>query len=131
MNLIILVFVGGAFGAMWREFLILLIPRLSDGFPLNIFVANMLASFLLGWSAESYRRTALHQYVHVMVGTGIMGGMSTFSSFVHGAVDLLDRPDEIPVVLTYVLGSLLLGFIAVATGMKVARVTTPTPTDRA
>lgn len=46
-NLIILVFVGGAFGAMCREFIMLSVPRLADGFPMDIFVANIIAAFLL------------------------------------------------------------------------------------
>ena len=48
LNLIILIFVGGAFGAMCREFVMLSVPRLADGFPMDIFVVNIVAAFLLG-----------------------------------------------------------------------------------
>jgi CrcB protein len=34
------VFVGGALGAVLREFVMLAVPNLADGFPLDILVAN-------------------------------------------------------------------------------------------
>ncbi len=90
-NLIILVFVGGAFGAMCREFIMLSVPRLADGFPMDIFVANIIAAFLLGLTTSFFKKDKINQYVHLMVGTGIMGGLSTFSSFVFGAVEMMKK----------------------------------------
>ena len=92
LNMIILVFVGGAFGAMCREFVMLSVPRLADGFPMDIFVANIVAAFLLGVATSLFKSNRINQYVHVMVGTGIMGGLSTFSSFVFGAVEMMKDP---------------------------------------
>ena len=43
-NRVILVLVGGAFGAMLREYLMLSVPQI-DGLPLDILVANVGASF--------------------------------------------------------------------------------------
>ena len=74
LNMIILIFVGGAFGAMCREFVMLSVPRLADGFPMDIFVANIVAAFLLGVATSLFKSNRINQYVHVMVGTGIMGG---------------------------------------------------------
>lgn len=48
MNMVILIFVGGAFGAICRELLMLGVPSLSDGFPLDILAANIIASFFAG-----------------------------------------------------------------------------------
>jgi CrcB protein len=93
-NLIILVFVGGAFGAMCREFIMLSVPRLADGFPMDIFVANIIAAFLLGLATSFFKNGKINQYVHLMVGTGIMGGLSTFSSFVFGAVEMMKTPER-------------------------------------
>ncbi len=58
-NLIILVFVGGAFGAMCREFIMLSVPRLADGFPMDIFVANIIAAFLLGLTTSFFKKDKL------------------------------------------------------------------------
>ena len=76
-----LVFIGGAVGATAREFLMLLVPTLSRGFPLDILVANVVASFLIGVSTGRHDRKVINDGWHLTVTTGIMGGLSTFSSF--------------------------------------------------
>ena len=113
LNLIVLVFVGGAFGAMCREFVMLSVPRLADGFPMDIFVANSVAAFLLGLATSLFKSNRINQYVHVMVGTGIMGGLSTFSSFVFGAVEMMKDPTGVLVSICYLVTSLVIGFAAV------------------
>lgn len=118
-NLIILVFVGGAFGAMCREFIMLSVPRLADGFPMDIFVANIIAAFLLGLATSLFKKDIINQYVHLMVGTGIMGGLSTFSSFVFGAVEMMKNPTGVLVSICYLVVSLIVGFIAVELGLMV------------
>lgn len=118
-NLVILVFVGGAIGAMVREFLMLGVPDLSDGFPMPILVANLVAAFLLGLVTGLHKRRAVSDDVNTMVGTGIMGGLSTFSSFVYGAVVLMTASASGAVVaVLYVLVSLVLGYGAVLAGLK-------------
>ena len=59
-NLVILIFVGGAFGAMCREFFMLGFPTHTGDFPLAIFLANVLASLLLGLSTGSRQRLRIH-----------------------------------------------------------------------
>ena len=117
LNLIVLVFVGGAFGAMCREFVMLSVPRLADGFPMDIFVANIVAAFLLGLATSLFKSNRINQYVHVMVGTGIMGGLSTFSSFVFGAVEMMKDPSGVLVSICYLVASLVVGFAAVELGL--------------
>jgi len=118
-NLVILVFVGGAIGAMAREFLMLSVPHLSEGFPMDILVANVVAAFLLGLVAGLHKRRAVSDDVNTMVGTGIMGGLSTFSSFAYGTVVLMSASTLGAVVaIAYVLVSLALGYAAVVFGMK-------------
>ncbi|CFQ44633.1 MULTISPECIES: fluoride efflux transporter CrcB [Yersinia] len=118
-NLIILVFVGGAFGAMCREFIMLSVPRLADGFPMDIFVANIIAAFLLGLATSWFKQNKINQYVHLMVGTGIMGGLSTFSSFVFGAVEMMKNPTGVLISICYLVTSLIVGFIAVELGLMI------------
>ena len=88
-DVVILVFVGGALGAMLREFSMLMVPNLADNFPLDILVANLLAAFLLGLVTGLHRRQIVSEGAEMLVGTGIAGGLSTFSSFVYGAVVLM------------------------------------------
>lgn len=118
-NTIILVFVGGAVGAMLREFVMLAIPPLHDGFPLDILVANLVAAFLLGLVTALHQRKVLTDGVNTMLGTGVMGGLSTFSSFAYGAFVLMsvDMTGAL-VSLVYVTVSLVFGFAAVMIGLK-------------
>jgi len=118
-NTIILVFVGGAVGAMLREFVMLAIPPLHDGFPLDILVANLVAAFLLGLVTALHQRKVLTDGVNTMLGTGVMGGLSTFSSFAYGAFVLMsvDMTGAL-VSLVYVTVSLVLGFAAVMIGLR-------------
>jgi len=116
---VLLVFVGGAMGAIAREFLMLLIPTLSQGFPLDILVANVVASLLIGVSTGRHNRKVINDSWHLMVTTGIMGGLSTFSSFAY-ASSVLMKASMVGalVAAAYVLISLVLGYAAVIVGLK-------------
>lgn len=118
-NTIIFVFVGGAVGAMLREFLMLGVPNLSDGIPMSILVANVVASFLLGLTTSLYQKGTLSQGVNTLVATGIMGGLSTFSSFVYGAYVLMSGSTAgMLSALLYLALSIVLGYIAVVLGLR-------------
>jgi CrcB protein len=118
-NIVIPVFVGGALGAMLREFTMLMVPNLADNFPLDILIANVVAAFLLGLVTALHRRRIVSDGADMLVGTGIAGGLSTFSSFVYGAVVLMSASTASAVVASvYVVISLVLGYIAVVFGLK-------------
>jgi fluoride exporter len=118
-NIVILVFVGGALGAMLREFTMLMVPNLADKFPLDILVANLVAAFLLGLVTALHRRQIVSEGAEMLVGTGIAGGLSTFSSFAYGTVVLMSASTASAVVASvYVVISLVLGYIAVIVGLK-------------
>jgi fluoride exporter len=121
-NIVILIFVGGALGAMLREFAMLMVPNLADNFPLDILVANLVASFLLGLVTALHRRQVVSDDAEMLVGTGIAGGLSTFSSFAYGAVVLMSVSTASAVVASvYVVISLVLGYIAVIAGLKLGK----------
>jgi fluoride exporter len=118
-NFVILVMVGGGLGAMLREFTMLMVPNPVDGFPLDILVANLLAAFLLGLVTALHRRQILSDDVYMLLGAGIMGGMSTFSSFVYGSVVLMHASiASAAVAAAYVIVSLVLGYLAIIVGDK-------------
>ena len=119
-NLVILVMVGGGLGAMLREFVMLMVPNPVNGSPLDILAANLLAAFLLGLVTALHRRQILSDDVNMLLGVGIMGGMSTFSSFVYGSVVLMHASIASAVVASvYVVVSLALGYLAIIVGDKV------------
>ena len=109
-NFVIPVFVGGALGAILREFVMLVVPNLMDGFPLDILVANLVAAFLLGLVAALRSRQSVSEGVYMLVGTGITGGLSTFSSFAYAVAMLTTASTASPVIASaYVVISLMLG----------------------
>ena len=118
-NVVMLVFVGGALGAVLREVSMLMVPNLADNFPLDILVANLVAAFLLGLVTALRRRQIVSEGAEILVGTGVAGGLSTFSSFVYGAVVLMSASTASAIVASvYVVISLVLGYIAVTVGLK-------------
>ena len=119
-KIVILVFLGGALGAALREFLMLMVPTLSRGFPLDILAANLVAAFLLGLVAGLNRRKLASDEGYALIGTGMTGGLSTFSSFAYGSAELMTRSATGAIVAAaYVVISLMLGYIAVMLGLKV------------
>ncbi len=114
-----LVLVGGALGAVLREYMMLVVPTPTDKFPLDILVANVVASFLLGYVTGLYRRNVVSEGVDLVIGPGITGGLSTFSSFAYGTVVLMLTSIASAVVASvYVLISLTLGYLAVIAGLR-------------
>ena len=116
---VILVFFGGGVGAILRELAMLMVPNLADGFPLDILVANLVAAFVLGLVAALHSRNAASDSVNMFAGTGICGGLSTFSSFAFGMAVLTKASTASAVVaVVYMVVSLVLGYIAVGFGLK-------------
>ena len=116
---VILVLIGGGVGAVLREFMMLVVPTPTDKFPLDILVANVVASFMLGYVTALYRRKVVSEGVDLLIGPGVTGGLSTFSSFAYGTVVLmLSSAASALVASVYVLTSLMLGYFAVIAGLK-------------
>ncbi|RQW29797.1 hypothetical protein EHS17_00675 [Rhodobacteraceae bacterium CH30] len=54
--------------------------------------------------------------ITALTNTGILGGMSTFSSFVYGTAEAMKTPGELAMALGYVAASLLVGFCLLQAG---------------
>ena len=120
-KIVLLVFLGGALGAVLREYFMLIVPTLSRGFPLDILAANVVAALLLGFVTGLNRRKVASDEVYALIGTGMTGGLSTFSSFAYGSAELMTRSAIGAIVaVAYVVISLMLGYIAVMVGLRVA-----------
>lgn len=117
----IIVFLGGGFGAAVREFIILLIPQQRGDFPLDIFTANILASFILGVTFGNRRLNNVSDEFVLLVGTGVMGGMSTFSTYVYGAYSEMMSPGHLWLATIYLLASAVVGYVATWLGVFIAK----------
>ncbi len=77
---------------------------------------------MLGLVAALHSRNAASDSVNLFGGTGICGGLSTFSSFALGMAVLTKASTASAVVaVVYMVVSLVLGYIAVIVGMKLGR----------
>jgi CrcB protein len=114
----ILVFVGGGIGAVVRELVMLMVAALPGGFPMPIFIANMTAALLIGvLSALTNQSGAIGSRGRLLLTTGMMGGLSTFSSFVWGTDQMLANPAERASAIAYLVLSMAVGFLLVEVGL--------------
>lgn len=117
-----IVFVGGAIGTGVREALSLLIPSVG-GFPMAIFVINVTGAFALGIALEILLRLGpdegRRRRLRLLVGTGFMGGYTTYSTLAVGTAQALTG-GSIAVGILYGLVSIIAGAAAGFAGIAVS-----------
>ena len=91
-GLFLLVVVGGGLGASLR-FVIdgLIMRRVTSGFPWGTFVINATGSLLLGFLTGLADSSVLDAAWLAVLGTGVMGGYTTFSTAMVDVVHMLQR----------------------------------------
>ena len=114
----ILVLIGGGIGAASRELLMLGVANLPGGFPMPIFIANMTAALLIGvLSALTITGGVIGSSGKLLLTTGILGGLSTFSSFIWGTHQMLANLAEQSSAIIYLVLSMVAGFLLVELGL--------------
>lgn len=112
---------GGVVGAVARFAVSLGLPTSANEFPWSTFLINMSGSAILGFLfillIEQFPRGRL---VRPLVGSGVIGAYTTFSTFEVDTV-LLFRAHDIGTGVLYLLSSLFAGLLATWMGMNVAR----------
>ncbi|PVE96661.1 CrcB family protein [Microbacterium sp. TPD7012] len=112
---VLLVALGGTIGTAARLGLGLAIPD-QGGFPVAVLVANILGAFLIGVVAA---RLAASTDLRLLLGTGVLGGFTTYSAFMTGTLALWT---DAPLLAgAYALGSLVLGVAAASLGLRLGR----------
>ncbi len=114
--------VGGAVGSVGRYGIILLFSLIGASWsPIATLVANVLGCFAIGWLAQWAMQAELtNHWLVAGARIGLLGGLTTFSSF---AIDILRlyQSDKVAMSVGLVVAHLLLGLLAVAGGLHVAR----------
>jgi CrcB protein len=115
------IFAGGFLGAVARAELTQVLPHNSDQWPWATFIVNIVGAFLLGYfTTRLQERLALSAYRRPFLGTGICGGLTTFSAMQLELLNMLDG-DHYGLAIAYAAASIGLGFLAVALATNLVR----------
>lgn len=117
----LLVATGGAAGALFRYFLLLLFLRLHISSIAAIWVVNVSGSFALGFLLSlALTRTAFPPSVQLLVGVGFLSSYTTFATLMWDTFSLAQTGSVLMAVLN-VAASFTIGLAAVGLGYLVGR----------
>jgi CrcB protein len=112
---------GGALGSAARYGAGVLWPHDPSEIAWSTFAVNIVGGFLLGLLMVFVNDVwPPHRYVRPFVGVGILGGFTTFSTYMLDTHALLTA-GRLPTALLYLFGTLLIGLVAVWLGIVVGR----------
>lgn len=115
------IFLGGAVGAAVRTGLSELAPTHTGHWPWVTFGVNVVGCLLLGYFVTRLQeRLPITAYRRPLLGTGLCGALTTFSTFQVELLKLLDKGD-LGLALAYGGASVVAGFAAVALGTAIVR----------
>jgi len=119
---ILLIAVGGASGAVARYVVDGFVSeRVGPGFPWGILIVNLSGAFVLGLLyALAIERDVLSAEIRAPLLIGFLGAYTTFSTLSLDTYRLLDR-GEIDQALANMLGTVVLGLLAVWAGLRVGQ----------
>ena len=114
-----LVAAGGALGAAARYGVAESFPVASSTFPATTLAVNLTGAFALGLLLEHLlRRGRAHGWIRLLVGIGVLGSFTTFSTFAVEVAGLL-RDGEATIAGGYVAASVAGGIAACFAGLAV------------
>lgn len=116
---------GGAVGAETR-YLLTNVSAPAMSAPAIIFVINVVGSLLLGLLLESLALRGpdegVRRRLRLLLGTGFLGGFTTYSTLALDAATYLDGGHWVTAI-GYGVGSVIAGLLAAAVGVWIAVVT--------
>ncbi|GAB2769893.1 hypothetical protein GCM10027039_33960 [Terrabacter koreensis] len=123
-GLLALIFVGGSFGTGARAALENAVPADAGGIPWMTLSINVVGSLLLGLLLETLARTGddtgRRRAARLTLGTGALGGFTTYSTF---AVETVQRltSGSVAIGVAYAAAGVVLGAAAAVAGIAAAR----------
>ncbi|MFQ1004085.1 fluoride efflux transporter CrcB [Modestobacter sp. SSW1-42] len=112
---------GGALGALARWGLGLALPHAPGTWPTATLLVNLTGCLLLGLlSSALFTRHPHSPWLRPFLGTGVLGGWTTFSTFAVDVVQLAEAGRGVAAV-GYVLASVVGGVLAAAAGVRLGR----------
>jgi fluoride exporter len=119
---VVVLSVGGVLGVNARYWLGVAISRWTGTqFPWATFTINVTGSFAIGlFTVFLARWLPQHPHARLLLVVGFLGGYTTFSSFSFESMTLWERGER-GLCLTYMIGSVVAGFVAVLFGTALGR----------
>lgn len=115
------IFAGGFIGAIARAELVELLPHNLAEWPWPTFVANLVGAFALGYfTTRLQERLPLSAYRRPLLGTGLCGALTTFSTMQLELVRMLED-GNLALAGGYAAASIVTGFAAVAVATNLVR----------
>ena len=115
------IFVGGAIGTLLRALLAEGLPHEPGAWPWATFAVNVAGAFLLGYFATRLQeRLPLSSYRRPLLGTGLCGGLTTFSTMQVELLTMIDA-ERLGLAAGYATASVAAGFAAVYLATSLVR----------
>src|ERR1700730_11109944 len=107
------VFVGGALGTLARAAFETLTAPDPGRWPWPTFIVNIAGAFLLGYfTTRLLERLPVSSYRRPLLGTGLCGGLTTFSTMQVEIIKMLEH-HHYGLAVGYTTASIVFGFLAV------------------
>jgi len=101
------IFFGAGFGALLRAGFNYATVGMASSLPLGTFISNMVGGYLIGIAVAFFgNNPSLSPEWKLLVVTGFLGGLTTFSSFSAEVVGFMQRGE-----FTWALGTALLNLV--------------------
>jgi fluoride exporter len=105
------VFVGGALGTLARATLATLAAPDPGRWPWPTFIVNIVGAFLLGYfTTRLLERLPVSSYRRPLLGTGVCGGLTTFSTMQVETARMLEH-QHYGLAIGYTVASIVTGLI--------------------
>ncbi|AKN17761.1 fluoride efflux transporter CrcB [Mycobacterium haemophilum] len=115
------VFVGGALGAAARAALSTLTVPDPGRWPWPTFIVNIVGAFLVGYfTTRLLERLPLSSYRRPLLGTGLCGGLTTFSTMQVETLKMIEHGDW-GLAASYTVISIMVGMLAVQLATALVR----------
>ncbi|ANI39024.1 fluoride efflux transporter CrcB [Mycolicibacterium vaccae] len=115
------VFAGGALGTLARAGLAVLVPTRPDDWPWATFTANIVGAFLLGvFVTRLLERLPVSSYRRPFLGTGVCGGLTTFSTMQVETLTMLEH-GHYGLAAGYTASSVVMGLTVAYLGTVLVR----------
>lgn len=124
-RLLLAIFVGGSIGALGRAGLETALPASGQNWPWATFLVNILGAALLGYFVTRLQeRLPPSTYPRPLVGTGLCGALTTFSTLQVEVIELV-RNEHVLLGIAYLIASVIVGLLAVYLTTAIVRRVSP------